>query len=379
MKHISITICFIIYSIVTFAQLRISENSGFPEFDTKTQIKELLVNYFNSSPDSTYNNPYWTEIEKQSYKHFDFLSKELRPSIYMGLPVHILQIDQVKDSLYKAKVMFYGVQKDNTPYVLGIFNYMIDINKKKLSNALFYNREYWNKFEVGMIDYYVSPKIAFNNKEAKIMLRQSQNLCNYFDKPMKKVEYYFADNYEEVLRVKGIDFLYGAGGSKKPTGTAFQGKIFCSGQNETYGHEIFHILIDPHFVNKHYYVSEGMACLLFGSRGKPLNWHLQRAHHHLKEHPEIDLSDFFNLYAIDEYTSYPYIIGGLFCWLIYEEHGKEGLLQLMNSGKSDMEYQRHIIKTLRLEGKDLNKYIRKKIEEKSQRTQNVLRQQILDS
>ena len=95
------------------------------------------------------------------------------------------------------------------------------------------------------------------------------------------------------------------GGEVKPTGRSNNyEKVYCSGMDENYFHEVFHILIDPHYPDKHQWISEGMATWLGGSRGESLQWHIIRTDEYLKKHPEINLNDLLTLKTIDEYTDY---------------------------------------------------------------------------
>ncbi|OBQ32515.1 MAG: hypothetical protein AN485_21290, partial [Anabaena sp. MDT14b] len=61
------------------------------------QVQRLFENYIHSRPDSIYNNPYWSDTDKQNKGHFDILFGEFQPSLYMGFPVHVLSIKSHND------------------------------------------------------------------------------------------------------------------------------------------------------------------------------------------------------------------------------------------------------------------------------------------
>src|SRR5690625_7698913 len=99
------------------------------------------------------------------------------------------------------------------------------------------------------------------------------------------------------------------GGEIKPSGRAGGDKVYSGGMEEYYPHEVFHVQIDAHYPDKYYWVSEGLATLLGGSRGKPLEWHLKRTNEYLERHPEVDLNNLLELVNLDEYTDYHYSLG----------------------------------------------------------------------
>jgi hypothetical protein len=153
----------------------------------------------------------------------------------------------------------------------------------------------------------------------------------------KRFEYYFANDYDEVQSLKGIDYYLGMGGKSKPSGKAGTDKVYCAGLGEYYIHEVFQLQIDKHYPNKHFWASEGLATFFGGSRGKSLKWHLKRTNDSLRKHPEIDLNNLLSLVNLDEYTSYHYALGGLIAKRIYEKGSWSLIKKFMNSGKKDSE------------------------------------------
>ncbi|MCB0761382.1 MAG: hypothetical protein KDC12_07675, partial [Flavobacteriales bacterium] len=118
---------------------------------------------------------------------------------------------------------------------------------------------------------------------------------------------------------------------------------------------------DEHFPNKHFWITEGLATYLGGSRGMSLDWHIRRTTTYLNEHPEIDLNNKLELDNLDAHTSFHYVLGGLVVQRVFEDGGWEMLKDFMNSGTTDEEYYRAIEQYLGVRRSDLNSYIRKQL------------------
>lgn len=155
----------------------------------------------------------------------------------------------------------------------------------------------------------------------------------------------------------------GMGGRLKPTGSADELGVFSSGKGENDFHEVFHVVVDTQYPNKHLWASEGIATFLGGSRGKSLTWHLKRTHDFLGKHPEINLNNLLDLKTIDEFTDYRYAVGGLIAKKIYKKGGWKMLREFLNSGISNEDYYNAINLLLGVPRENLNIYLRKEIAE----------------
>ncbi|WP_213944717.1 hypothetical protein [Litoribacter ruber] len=138
---------------------------------------------------------------------------------------------------------------------------------------------------------------------------------------------------------------------------------------EYYPHEVFHVQIDPHFPNRHFWASEGVATLLGGSRGRSLDWHIKRTSHYLKQRPEIDLNNMLNLRALDGETSFHYVLGGLIAKKVFEKGSWSLLKELMSSGETDEAYYKAMHELLGIKRGEINNYIREQLELESQKFQ----------
>ena len=362
----NILLLLLILGINTFAQ-KITYNYIADSSNVETKkVIELFENYIASNPQNKLQSPFWNS--KAQNNHFDFLESEFQPSLYMGFPIHVLSIKSI-NGLFEIKAQFSYCKKDETPYVLAIVNYYVkkEDNVYKLFNALTINKVKWNSINVGFVDFYFPYYHKFNYVKAKKLNDFITRITNIFDVQPISFEYYFANEYDEVQRLKGIDYYIGMGGITKPSGKASNDKVYCGGLGENYFHEVFHVQIDKHYPNKHFWVSEGVATYLGGSRGKNLQWHITRTNQYLKAHSEIDLNDMLKLKNLDEQTSYHYVLGGLIAKKIYDKGGWNLIKKFMSSGEKNIDYYNAIEKHLGIPKSELNLYLRKQLERESRK------------
>jgi len=120
-----------------------------------------------------------------------------------------------------------------------------------------------------MVDYYYPKYHKFNVEKAKELSNFIDEVSKNFKVTPRPFEYYFANDYEEIQNLKGLDYWYGMGGRLKPTGTSDE-RVYASGLGEDYFHEVFHVIVNTQYSNKHLWKSEGIATFLGGSRGNSL-------------------------------------------------------------------------------------------------------------
>lgn len=213
-----------------------------------------------------------------------------------------------------------------------------------------------------MVTFFYPLYHKFDNEKAEKLNDFIIETCNNFDVQPKKFEYYLADDFDEIQNLKGLDYYLGMGGQSKPSGKATDDKVYCGGLGEYYAHEVYHVQIDEHFPNNHLWVSEGVATLLGGSRGKSLTWHINRTNLYLQKHPEIDLNNMLRLSNLDSETSFHYVLGGLIAKKIFDKGGWSLLKEFMSSGKTDEDYYNAIDEYLGVNRLEINKYIREQLQ-----------------
>lgn len=366
---------FIFSSLNLFSQsINVSLSAG---IDTTSNLKKnevfhLWDNYVNSKPDSIYDNPYWNKFEKNKYVCFDllncsgFLSPSLFRLVYGGYKNVVLSISPY-GSDYVIKSMFYFPYPDGTIYPLAIVNYVAKLegNNYKLYNYMPQFTKNWQHNQIGFFNYIYHPNHPFDIYKAKNANEYYNYLCKAFSIKPDTLTYYIAQNCDNIFKTQGFDFVVGMGSENNLCGFYdSKNKIIYSNTvvGEDYYHEITHILLDKLPNSGIFHL--GLTVYWGGEQahlGKPLIFHIQRVNNYLKEHPEIDLSDFENSFAqMDEYTSPHYIIAAIFCHLAIKQGGFEKLKRLLSYGSDNTYYA--IEKEFRIPQKNLNRFLRKEIE-----------------
>lgn len=367
MKQLQIII--ILFLCVSASGQKVTYNHIVDLADDETkEVMELFENYVASNPQNKERNSFWNSEEQEEHENYDFLESEFQPSLYMGLPVHVLNIKFIND-ICQIKVQFSYCKEDRSPYVLAIANYVAqkENGSFKLYNALTLNKQKWNCTTVGIVDFYYPPYHRFDYEKAQKLNDFINETCKNFGVKPKPFEYYLADDYDEIQKLKGFDYYIGMGGRAMPSGKATDDKVYSGGLGEYYPHEVFHVQIDEHFPNKHFWVSEGVATLLGGSRGKSLEWHIKRTNLYLQKHPEIDLNNMLKLKNLDSETSYHYVLGGLIAKKIMDKGSWSSLKEFMSSGKTDEDYYNAIEKHLGVAKSELNDNIREQLQIESKK------------
>src|SRR6185295_9352404 len=249
MNKISFLIFSVLITTTTFGQSKINIDKLVDTTDSETKkVVALWINYLESKPDSLYDNPYWNSKEKAEHKHFDFLESEFQPSLYIGFPVTILNVKNI-NGLYQIKSIFASCDSTGKPpNILCIANVFAkkENGEYKLFNALPINRDKeWNHKNVGYIDYYFPFYHVFDSIKAEKQNAFMIDVCKNFGVPIKQVEYYFADDFNEIERLRGFDYERGTSEKLKPQGKSGDDKVYCGGLGEYYPHELIHVFINP--------------------------------------------------------------------------------------------------------------------------------------
>jgi hypothetical protein len=187
----------------------------------------------------------------------------------------------------------------------------------------------WQKKKVRNITFRYQKNHAFNKEKADNLIKQVKNLEKQWNLQPIEIEYFFADTYEEIQLIRGLEFTMGLGNRDKPSGIANQTDniIYCAGNGENYFHEVVHIYLNR--IHPKSPLNEGLAVYYGGSMGKPLQWHTVKLKAYLNSHKEIDLNKFEDFWSMDNYTNPNSTIQGILCNVVFKKDGMIGLKRLL--------------------------------------------------
>jgi hypothetical protein len=336
--------------------------------EISSAIKEW-EQYLNSRPDSVYANPYWSQKEQLRYKPFDLVGFTWwQPNMFWGLHVWTPTVLSVsmEDSLFVIRTMFYRFSKEdprrvNVPCIIQT-GACRENGNLRLCNILPFNTRFWHRGTIGSITFISPPEHNFNQALAGRMSQLIDSLAAAWNLKTVPVEYYFADDFERVIKALGFDYWPAEGNTNRPRGiTDWNNRIiYGGGSGEWYPHEFVHIYINPLFPHAHHYFLEGYATSVGGSRGRDLLWHLQRYHEYFRDHPETEVL-FFK--GVERFIDASYVIGGMLCKMAEEKGGLPLLKKLMGYEEGDENLYHAIRDVFGVEKKQVDSFLRAKLAE----------------
>ncbi len=315
-----------------------------PEWENFSELIDVWTKYLQAPTDSA-GAQYWNkaEVDKYGIKDYNLINHEYNPGFHRLIKVYTAQILSIteQDGLYKITTQFYYPRHDTlmTLCILDVYARRNTAGVFKMYNARNINlKKDWSMRTVGYLKYYYPQGHRFDKSKAK-----KQNtfitctLPEIFGCTPDTVNYFFAETREQLDKLKGFEFNVGGSGTEKPSGKTIGNSVYTTGTDEYYPHELVHVFINPMYPDMHNWAAEGLAVYLGGSRGKSLQWHINRTAKYLSEHPEIDLNNMLDLQTMDEYTDYRYVLGGAIIQLIYENECWDGVKEFVGETTNEKE------------------------------------------
>ena len=312
--------------------------------DVKSIIA-LYENYFNSKPDSIYNNPYWNTREKTLYKDFDFSRESLfqggmnSQQLYRYFSPFIMSVEPIGKK-YQIRVLYSSSTTD--PKYAGSkvrcihkVNALKENNTWVLENLMVELSKNWNSKKMGWINYIYPPNHIFNELEAEQSLKFSNAIIQRFNPNYNSsFNYYVTTSKDDMGLLENFDYYFVG----ITTGKAREGMILTAKGNEYYPHELVHKLI-PTNPNRGIVIEEGAATFLGTKENKDeYTSLLLKLATDLKTNPEkinfksvVSQTVRFNGYQ----TAYP--AGAAICELVYKLQGDEGLKLLLLANTTHFE------------------------------------------
>lgn len=304
------------------------------------EIISVLENFLKTKNNSLTENKHWLKADFENYifPYIDIYNIEkskLGSDFYKPTLMEIIDTNQENSKLLKIAFIGYNNEK-NECLLKAIYNVIATKSNNQIILSRYLNvidRE-WLGLKSGKISYRVSPRKSPNYDEIEKQKLDISRICKFFNTEELAIKYYSCVSPKEVFEIKGFDYnplMY----IDKTGGLADYGNIIFSGNNsEFYSHEIIHIYTSKLFPNKNNFLDEGIAMYLAGSGKYDFNWHKKKMQAFLEKNPEVDLSEYLDIYArkyIESETSIPYMVAALICEKTIKKYGKEKLFELLNS------------------------------------------------
>lgn len=338
-----LTLSFILTCFSAIAQkntdaikLLISSRVDTTSSDVRAVIK-LYESYYQSNPDSIYNNPFWNSTEKETYTDFDFS----RQSIFQGgmdantlfkyFTPFVLSVEPLGEK-YQIRVLFSSNTTDpkyagSKVWCIQKLNAVKENKNWVLENLLVELSKKWLHKSTDLIQYIYPPNHNFNSREAEKSNAFCKKVISRFNPSYNQTfKYYITSSIDDMGLLENFDYYF-VGITK---GKAREKMILSANGNEFYPHEFIHKLL-PKNPKRSHLVEEGLATFL-GTKEDVKEYKnlLEKLATDILLNPEkvnfesvISQALKFNGYQ----TAYP--AGAALCELVYKIKGDNGLKILM--------------------------------------------------
>ena len=245
---------------------------------TDTNVRaviQLFTDYINNRPDSTFDNPYWSDRDKSAHPDYYWADVWLyQPKVLLDIyDPHILSVERQGD--YQVlRVLYYregleGVQAGSNPWALQALYAARENGEWRFFDPLYIRTADWPREYYPPVLYIHDPSHEFDTLEAARQKQQIDSIATAFDLVIPDtIEYYLTDHVDNLMWALGLDWVLAPA-----TGRTSQenNQILCALGTEYYGHEMVHVLFGD--VDLPFILSEGLATWLGGSSNEPFDIH----------------------------------------------------------------------------------------------------------
>ncbi len=336
------------------------------------EIFSLWKNYLASNPDKIYNNPYWNDVEKNKYTSYDLLKSEgfLNPSLYALNPRNmVLYIKRINNGYYKINSIYYWINQNKNLIPLAITNVLAkkEDNTYKLYNFLPYYTSNWEIQKIGMIKYHYRSNYDLDVTKAQSANSFLKKMFYLFDIEPYSIEYYIANNCDDIHQLKGFQYIMSMGNS--PNLCAFYDKYnnivyttIYSG--EFHKHELIHV-INSKYSCAHSILLSGLSVYTNSknsSLGKPFLYHIRKIQKLINSTPNINLTNWDNI--DHDFETEPYFfIGAILVHIILEKGGIDLLKEALDFGSTNEDLLDFFLLRLDLNKPELKTILKEKFKE----------------
>ncbi|WP_114901160.1 hypothetical protein [Kordia sp. SMS9] len=340
------------------------ENANDPE---EKEIIALWTNYLQSGEYQNVATTFWDTSQYRIPDYFlwmvDLRSLRTRtPKVQCT----ILGIFAVENGHYAVKTSLAHLTEDNTVVLEAILSvYAKKVNGQYLLvNSSQYHKDIWQKKQVGNITYYIHPMHQFEEKDAVRMNVFNEEIAKKLRTSPISFDYFVSSYSREIVRLLGYEYMSKIYIPGQTGGVAdVQNRIVYAGNNSTYyAHELVHNYTYELYPNaNHFWLNEGFATYMGGSSGYDLEWHIQKLKAYVLENPdfEISLSELRGYIPNGQHnTEFRYVIGGIICKKVFEEHGMDGVIEGLRTVDTDEDFFKFIKEKLNIKEEDFSSYIK---------------------
>lgn len=368
----SILILILLQTCCFKSQIKIDDNFivGVTDDDLKSNEKDSVISFLKEYHRFIVDNPkyvsqYWdsTTLKYNSLPDY-MLKQELGRYKDFDFKFNLILLLK-KENIWIAQIGYNLFKNNEFKGLCCVYNFAIVNRAGKIKLTPIIDTYSYNTISDSSTALKCFPPLMARKGDFDSLSNFNIKLSKIFKVDKKRVSCYKFQNFSETNRRLGLDVQYF---SIYKTDNAYcdyyNNNIYASNSN-VFIHELVHLYTNQTYLNCHKWFDEGFATFMGGSSGYSLNTHLRFLKEDLKKNVDYDLSNLLS-HGYKKTNSngiYLYIIGGLFCKIVYEKEGYEGVFKLLKvPNGSSAEFYSAIEKHIGVKQENLNEFLRKELE-----------------
>jgi len=338
---------------------------------TQTNVRavfNLVLGYLNSRPDSLYDNPFWSEIEKSKYPEPYCARHWLYPSagITQSYPPRILSIEPERD-YYCCRIFYYAENLEppyaaSNPWALQSLYAKLENNTWRLFDPIRVRTTNWPRTKIGRVEYIYPLDHAFNTELASHTAALVDSLATELGCPVDfDIEFYVEETLDGLNALVGLDFTLNVSAGRAMVPNHM---ILTSSGTEWYPHELVHVVINGRPV--HSMLSEGIASLIGGTGEKNFAQLVGELEAVWERNDSLEVQDFLDQwYQEGSFTHYN-AAGAVLCRAAIDKGGDAALQDLLFSGTTNEEFWHAVERVFGIDRTEVTAMVRAKTREYSE-------------
>ena len=337
--------------------------------DDILNIKYFLEDYVNANEYDQYKR-FWNHNDDDIITfQYDSLPKAIKNS-YPNYKPSLFAIETSENDHFLVKISITG-NKDGFYSTWSSHNLILKTDfyncYKIINTAEIAIRDKHCKVYNNITFYITNENIP--NKELKALKEFEKKLTRFLDLDYASYKIAVFNDTKVLYHDLGYDYHHAMYMNEGIGGVylSYDNLILSGNGSAFYPHEMVHLYVNKLDFEVNDMINEGFATFLGGSIGHDYIYHIKNLKKYSSEN-KINLThnitnrNKYNI-LVGKSSSFKYAFGAFLCHVVFKHKGRNGILKLLNSGKSGQELKSTILKTLNLEEINLEDVLQKELSE----------------
>ncbi|MCW9708319.1 hypothetical protein [Fodinibius salsisoli] len=371
MKKICISILLTIFCFLNGNAQELIDLPIAPRVDTTDAevqaVFKLWQKHLSNHPDQIYDNPYWSEQQKEKWHDYDIsrrwtygyeLANGMNLHDAFGLKPRVLSIEK-RDSVYAIKTLYAPSNLKNSQEIYSIQRVFAgrENGEWKLFSVLPILTEKWKRKQVGDIQYIYPPNHKFDKNEAQDSANFVKELANKFEITLSEpINYYLAQNFVEMAKISGLNYAWDGNDGR---GYPKNNQVFVGTGSESYPHELVHTIFKDYELDP--FVDEGLATYYGDIGQKSFDQLVQSIAQKITSNKSLTLSKVLTGQRIS--SKIYYVSGAVLIKAAEEKGGPEAVKKFLKKASSEEGIHQAMNQVLGVSKDEANSFWRQKVQE----------------